>query len=145
MASVPAAHSPHEPASQYAYHFKPKLKVPRNPNYGIATTDKHWLVTNQGKVWDADRERRSQFSDWEHNRRIEALLSVDDMVEEFVNTLAALNVLDNTYIFYTSDHGYHLGQFGLMKDKRFPYEFDIRTPSYVRLHCTSLREPAYSL
>ena len=132
MASVPAAHSPHEPAPQYAYHFKPELKVPRNPNYGIATTDKHWLVTNQGKVWDADRERRSQFSDWEHNRRIEALLSVDDMVEEFVNTLAALNVLDNTYIFYTSDHGYHLGQFGLMKDKRFPYEFDIRTPSYVR-------------
>ena len=30
---------------------------------------------------------RAQFSDWEHNRRLEVLLSVDDMVEELLGSL----------------------------------------------------------
>lgn len=60
------------------------------------------------------------------------MLSVDDMVENIYNMLNKNGMLNNTYIFFSSDNGYHLGQFGLSYDKRQLYEFDIRVPLMVR-------------
>lgn len=38
-------------------------------------------------------------------------MSVDDMVENVVQLLEKQGLLDNTFIFFTSDHGYHFGKF----------------------------------
>ena len=55
-----------------------------------------------------------------------------DFFSQIFTELKALGEMSNTYLVYTSDHGYHLGQYGLLKGKAMPYEFDIRVPLFVR-------------
>jgi len=40
--------------------------------------------------------------------------------------------LDNTYIFFTSDNGFHMGEHSLPSGKMLAYEEDIRVPFLVR-------------
>ena len=42
-----------------------------------------------------------------------------------------MGLLNNTYFIYTSDHGFHLGQWGMGYDKRQLYEHDLRIPFYI--------------
>jgi len=65
-------------------------------------------------------------------KRLESMLGVEDMVASVVDALAAAGQLDNTYIFFTSDNGYHMGVHRLLPGKRTPYEEDIRVPMIVR-------------
>ena len=42
--------------------------------------------------------------------RWRTLLSVDDLVEEVITTLDAGKLLNNTYVIFSSDNGFHLGK-----------------------------------
>lgn len=64
--------------------------------------------------------------------RMQALLAVDELVESLISSLEHLNVLNETYVIYTSDNGFHIGQFTQPWDKRQPYETDIRVPFLIR-------------
>lgn len=65
-------------------------------------------------------------------KRWQTLLAVDELVSDIVDTLETKNLLDNTYIIFTSDNGFHMGQFAQGADKRQPYETDIRVPFIIR-------------
>ncbi|XP_067114155.1 glucosamine (N-acetyl)-6-sulfatase (Sanfilippo disease IIID), b [Osmerus mordax] len=128
MLSPPAPHSPWTAAPQYQKSFS-DVKAPRDGSFDKAGKDKHWLLRQPlnpmlGSSMD--------FLDNAYRKRWQTLLSVDDMVEAVVNKLVELKEINNTYIFYTSDNGYHTGQFSLPIDKRQLYEFDIRIPLMVR-------------
>jgi arylsulfatase A-like enzyme len=49
-----------------------------------------------------------------------------------VDTLNNAGALSNTYVFFTSDNGWHEGEHRIPKRKNRPYEEDIRVPLLVR-------------
>lgn len=64
--------------------------------------------------------------------RLRALQAVDEMVDHVVARLEQYGILNNTYIFYSSDNGYHIGQHRLQPGKTCGYEEDINVPLIVR-------------
>jgi N-acetylglucosamine-6-sulfatase len=67
-----------------------------------------------------------------YEKRRESLLAVEDLVQNVINTLTAQGVLDNTYIFFTSDNGFQQGQHRLNSGKNTAYEEDLNVPLIVR-------------
>ncbi|KAG8137789.1 hypothetical protein E2320_003736 [Naja naja] len=128
MIATPAPHSPWIAAPQYKKSFE-NVSAPRNSNFNIHGKDKHWLI-RQAKTPMTNSS--IQFLDDAFRKRWQTLLSVDDLIEKLVKKLQFQRELDNTYIFYTSDNGFHTGQFSLPIDKRQLYEFDIKVPLLVR-------------
>ena len=77
-------------------------------------------------------EDAGRYVDLKYRRRLQTLASVDDMVEAVVQKLQERGQLDNTFIIYTSDNGYHLGDYGTVYDKRQPWETDTHVPLIIR-------------
>lgn len=128
MVATPASHEPNTPAPQYAETYAGR-KAPRLPSYNVTGQhDKHYLLR---EIIPLD-EGHANVSDVFFQRRLSVLRSVDDMVSRFVDKLQAAGEYNNTYFIYTSDHGYHLGEFGMLYDKRMLYETDIRIPLLVK-------------
>ena len=126
--SVPGPHGPEDAAPQYTGLFF-NATDHHTPAYDFApSADKQWFLRHVGKMEPVERT----FTDLLMTKRLQTLQSVDDGIEQVYRRLAAAGELDNTYIVFTSDHGYHLGQFGLAKGKSYPFEFDIRVPLVVR-------------
>jgi N-acetylglucosamine-6-sulfatase len=123
-----APHTPTTPAPRYLSTYD-GAKAPRLPSFNeLDVSDKpSWiqalprLTTYQTAQIDAH-----------HEARVEALQAVDDLVGGVVNELANAGVLGNTYVFFTSDNGWHQGEHRIRDGKWRPYEEDVRMPLLVR-------------
>jgi arylsulfatase len=83
---------------------------------------------------DLPKLNSSQLSylDEYYRKRIQSLQAVDELVESVVTKLEDYGLLENTYIFYTSDNGYHMGQHRMTPGKGCPYEEDVNVPMIIR-------------
>jgi len=123
--------APHQPATpaprdKDAY---PEARLPHPPSFDEKdVSDKpDWISDNP----PLSPEQKG-YMEKLHRKRLQSMLAVDDMVGDLVKSLKQRGELDYTYIFFTSDHGFHLGEHRLGAGKWTPYEEDIRVPLIVR-------------
>ncbi len=64
--------------------------------------------------------------------RLAALLSVDRGVARIIGELREAGALRDSYVIFTSDNGYLLGEHRVHVGKALPYEPSIRTPLMIR-------------
>jgi arylsulfatase A-like enzyme len=127
--SVYAPHGPSLPAPRHMEMF-PELEYPKKTSFHEADmSDKPEIIVDLRRtgglfeVEEADRLFRM---------RVQSIQAVDEMVVDLVDLLEELGQLDNTYILFTSDNGFHMGEHMLPSGKMLAYEEDILVPLYVR-------------
>jgi N-acetylglucosamine-6-sulfatase len=77
-------------------------------------------------------QKKIQEVDQIYRRRLQSLQAVDELVQIVIETLQQTGELNRTYIVFTSDNGYHLGQHRLFQGKQTAYDEDIRVPLGIR-------------
>ena len=104
-------------------------KMPRSPAFNESdVSDKPSWIRNLPKL--TPRQITSMGKEREH--RLASLQVVDRGVAQLIDMLERTGELDNTYIFFTSDNGYHMGEHRMGKGKMTPYLTDVRVPLIVR-------------
>jgi N-acetylglucosamine-6-sulfatase len=123
-----APHQPAIPAPRYADRFE-STALPRPPSFDEAdVSDKPRFIRDLPRLSDRKISNMREL----HQDRLASMLSVEDLLRDVIAALKAKGELDNTYIFFASDNGFHLGQHRMTQGKRTAYEEDIKVPLMVR-------------
>jgi N-acetylglucosamine-6-sulfatase len=124
----PSEHGRHpRPAPRDLGRFA-RRPLPRPPSFNEPNvSDKPSFVRNAPRLSSGDIRGLQR----DYRSRLESLLAVDDMVRGLVHQLRAVGELDNTYIVFTSDNGFMLGQHRRY-GKHVVYEDSVRVPLIIR-------------
>ncbi len=106
-----------------------KESLPQPPSFNERGLSDKPLAVREGNL--AGRERRRALR--QKNRdRLTSLVSVDGLVKRVIGELREGDELDETFIVFTSDNGYLLGEHRLKEKKRSIYEESVRVPLVLR-------------
>ena len=122
-------HPPAKPPARYADRY-PNLGVPRTRDYNEKNvSDKPYWIRTAPRVSSKGKDAADKL----YRNRARSLLEVDDVMERLYTTLQETGELDNTYIIFTSDNGFHFAEHRLRPPRKSTaYEPDIRIPLLVR-------------
>jgi N-acetylglucosamine-6-sulfatase len=136
--------APHEPSTPAPrdVHTHDGVNGPRLPSFNERdVSDKPSWIKKLPRLTASEIAE----IDKRHEKRVESLQAVDDLVEGVVGTLKDQGVLSNTYIFFTSDNGFHHGEHRIPRQKWRPYEEDIQMPLLVRGPGVAANSTTYKL
>jgi len=126
-----APHDPRQAPSRFLEMY-PIDQIALPPNY----SPQHPFWKEIGNVPGVRDEAlapypRSEYAVKKHIQEYYAVIShLDEQVGKIVSHLESQNMLDNTYVIFTSDHGLAVGQHGLI-GKQSLYDHSIRVPMII--------------
>ena len=121
-----APHAPYTPAPRYA-HAAQQLAYPKTPAYDrLPANPPPWL---KGHAPLSAAEQSAMTTTF--RERVEDDLSVDDTIGELEDELRAKGLAQDTYIVFSSDNGFHMGEYTLYSGKQTAFETDIHVPLIV--------------
>ena len=125
-------HAPYEPPPRYRDYYS-QFQLPASPGLSERDlSDKPRWVRNEGANSGlGTEERRRNIQALERDRLRETEV-VSDALQRVGEALSAAGEYRETYVVFTSDNGYMLGEHGLPLYKMPPYEESIRVPLSVR-------------
>ncbi len=126
-----ATYAPHKPATPAKRHVGlfPGLKAPRTPSFNEAAVgDKPVHIRKLKRL----KPEQIAAIDTLYRKQVLSLQAVDEAIAALINTLRETGQLDNTFIVFTSDNGFHMGQHRLEPGKYTAYEPDVHVPLLVR-------------
>jgi N-acetylglucosamine-6-sulfatase len=126
-----APYAPHGPTWPAPRHERTRtdLRAPRSPAFDEADVgDKpEWMR----RLPRLSRNAVARVDDL-FRRRVETLLSVDELLGELLDVLERTGQLDDTFVLFTSDNGFHQGTHRRERGKSDPYDESIRVPLLLR-------------
>jgi arylsulfatase A-like enzyme len=104
------------------------MPLPKPPSYNEDVSDKpRWVGRNR-----AINSRREAAIITRMHERWASLPAVDRGVEAIIKKLRDTGELDNTYVIFTSDHGYMQGEHRIPQGKMVPYDPSTQVPLLIR-------------
>ena len=121
-----APHAPYTPDPRYA-NAASQVAYPRTAAYDRLPKHPPSWLKGQPALTRAGQRRITRA----YRKRIEADLSVDDMIGHLEDVLRATGAARNTYFVFSSDNGYHMGEYQLLPGKQTAFDTDIHVPLIV--------------
>ena len=120
-------HSPFTPPARHAAAF-PGAVMPKTPAYDV-------LADASAPAWlraiPAMRAALKSTIESNYRMRLQSSQGVDDMIGAVRAKLATTGMAANTYVIFTSDNGFHMGEFSLRPGKQTPFDFDTNVPFVI--------------
>lgn len=122
-----APHAPYVPPARYANDF-PELLYDQNAAFGARpdASAPDWL-----KAIKPLAQKDIDAIEQAFRNRVRSDHGIDDMIAAVRAELIRLGIDKNTYVFFSSDNGYHMGEWSLRPGKMTPFDTDIRVPLIV--------------
>ena len=121
-----APHAPATPAPRHANLFT-GARVPRGGAFNRDNVNPPKWLGHRAPLTAAQIAGLDAL----YRKRLRSIQAVDDLIGRLEATLRTRGLLDSTYIVFSSDNGFHMGEHRLLQGKMTAFDTDIRVPLVV--------------